>query len=157
MLADLPHGVPIGEVGTKEGHFAREIIAACDPQPLHLFDIAFETLEWFHPEVAELAELHEGRSFETVSAMPDGYFGWLYIDADHTYPYVRNDIAVGAPKVAPDGLLVFNDYCLVSYLERGKPYGVVRAVNELVAEGEWFVRGFAFSVDGYHDIVLGRR
>jgi len=39
---------------------------------------------------------------------PDGYFDWIYIDADHSYSAMSNDAAVCASKLRPGGFLVFN-------------------------------------------------
>ena len=66
----------------------------------------------------------------------DGYFDWIYIDAQHDYEGVKRDIGVARRKVKDAGLLVFNDYIVWSYVEMA-PYGVVAAVNELCREDRW--------------------
>ncbi|MFM8220719.1 MAG: class I SAM-dependent methyltransferase, partial [Planctomycetaceae bacterium] len=50
-----------------------------------------------------------------------------YIDADHSYEAVKDDIAVWYPRVAVGGALCGHDYC------PGWP-GVRKAVDELVAQ-----------------------
>ena len=53
------------------------------------------------------------------------------------------------------GLLVFNDYIMVDH-HYGTPYGVVRAVNELVTASDWKVVGFALQQQMFCDIALCR-
>lgn len=71
-------------------------------------------------------------SFEEVKHVPDEYFDYVYIDADHSYEAVKRDIADWFPKVRPGGVLAGHDY-----VERriGRCcYGVIRAVNEFVEQ-----------------------
>jgi hypothetical protein len=60
----------------------------------------------------------------------DNSIGAVYIDGDHRYEYVKQDIELWYPKVKPGGLVSGDDYS-------DEP--VVRAVNEVV--GEPAVRG----------------
>jgi predicted O-methyltransferase YrrM len=98
--------------------------------------------------------LHEGDSAAGLDSVQDGFFDLIYIDAGHSYAAVKKDSAAAVRKVKEDGVIVFNDYTIWSPME-AKPYGVVRAVNELVCEG-WDVVGFAVAAHGYHDIALQR-
>src|SRR3954467_14239266 len=61
LVKNLPRGGRIAEVGTYRGHFARPILAACDPAELHLIDIDVSLLE---PGVAKDARVsvHRGPS-----------------------------------------------------------------------------------------------
>lgn len=81
-------------------------------------------------------------------------FDLIYVDADHTYEGAKRDIAQATKKLQPDGVLVFNDYELADHA--GNPYGVVPAVNELLANGGWQIIGFALENWMYCDIALGR-
>ncbi len=40
----------------------------------------------------------------------DGYFDIVYIDGDHTYDAVRNDLDAWSSKVRPGGILCGDDY-----------------------------------------------
>ena len=135
LLERLPKGGAVAEVGTLHGDFAREILQIVEPLELHLID------HEIHARVREMAEdqalrdrvrVHHGDSADTLASFPDGSFDWIYIDAQHAYEGVKRDIEVARRKVKTDGLPVFNDYTIWSYVEM-QPYGVVAAVNELCA------------------------
>jgi predicted O-methyltransferase YrrM len=49
-------------------------------------------------------------SREGAGHFEDESIDWVFIDADHSYPSVRADIAAWAPKVRPGGLLSGHDY-----------------------------------------------
>lgn len=155
MAAHLFDGVArIAEVGTWRGGFARHILDACDPDELHLFDQSMDVLA---ASVANdvRVHLHEGDSATLLHKVPDAYFGGIYIDADHSLEGVRRDADVAKRKLAPDGVLIFNDYTLWSVIE-GAPYGVCHAVADLCYDGFEIV-GFAFQFQGYHDVALRHR
>ncbi len=96
----LPHRARVAEVGTYRGHFARHILAACDPAELHLIDIDFSLLD---PAVAAdpRVTLHRGLSHAMLGQFADGTFDWIYIDGDHSYEGASRDAAVASTKVRP--------------------------------------------------------
>lgn len=49
-------------------------------------------------------------STEAAKQFADGYFDYVYIDADHTYEAVRDDIKAWYPKVRQYGILGGHDY-----------------------------------------------
>jgi len=55
---------------------------------------------------------------------------FVYIDADHSYKSVKEDINAWAPKVREGGIVAGHDY----YLTRAGNIGVIAAVNEYVKE-----------------------
>lgn len=59
-------------------------------------------------------------------------FDWVYIDANHKYEYVRDDIEAWFGLVRPGGLLAGHDY-LHGLQSDGFDYGVGRAVDEFAA------------------------
>jgi len=63
-------------------------------------------------------------SLNAATFIPDE-LDFIYIDANHTYPYVKADIENFWPKVKKGGVLGGHDYCKLS----GK-VGVKTAVNE---------------------------
>jgi len=63
------------------------------------------------------------KSTDAVRLFPDKYFDFIYIDANHSYEYVSEDIRIWMPKLKPNSLLAGHDY------SRKHP-GVVRAVHE---------------------------
>lgn len=69
-------------------------------------------------------------SMEVVKDIPDESLDFVFIDADHTYEYVRDDIREWSNKVRPGGIVSGHDY----YVTRLGNRGVVDAVDEYVKE-----------------------
>lgn len=151
LIELLASGGLIAEVGTQYGNWAAEIIEHKEPAELHLFDLTFDRTR-DDVKDAPSVKLHLGKSFEIMAQMPDNFFDWIYVDADHTYEGVKKDIGACIPKLKDEGILVFNDYLTWAPM-LAEPYGVLAAVNELTTQG-WEVCGLALARSGYHDIAL---
>ena len=155
LLEQLPKGGVVAEVGTLHGEFAREILRRVLPRELHVIDHEID------PRVREMADefssvrVHHRDSVEALESFPDGYFDWIYIDAQHSYEGVKRDVGAARRKVTPEGLLVFNDYTMWSYAEM-EPYGVVAAVNELCVEDGWELVYLALPSHMYCDVAVRR-
>jgi SAM-dependent methyltransferase len=65
----------------------------------------------------------------TIEDVTDGNFDLIFIDGDHRYDAVTNDIQHALRLLAPDGLIAFHDY------RSEREPGVTRAVDKLIAEG----------------------
>jgi len=156
----MPTRGRIAELGVQTGELSRYIWETRTPAELHLIDVDLTTwkvAEKFADEIAQgSVVLHEADSADTIAAFPDGYFDFVYIDADHSYEGVIRDIAAAKAKVAPNGFLLFNDYTFWSPTEC-MPYGVVRAVNELCLNDDWEFAYLALGNFGYMDVALRRR
>jgi len=151
LLSELPDGGRIAELGTHKGEFAQQILARCAPQELHVVDIdlsRFDRRLSFDRRV----RCHRGWTHEVVAQFPDGYFDWIYVDADHSYKATLRDARTAAAKVRPGGFLVFNDFAHVDY-DFGQ-YGVHRAVIDFALEARWPMAFFAFSEDALYDVAL---
>jgi predicted O-methyltransferase YrrM len=61
-------------------------------------------------------------SEDAAEAVPDESLDFAFLDGDHTYDAIRNDIEWWLPKVRKGGILLGDDYT-------GRRKGVVRAVN----------------------------
>ncbi len=59
----------------------------------------------------------------------DGFFDFIYIDAEHTYGMVSQDIRLWWPKVRPGGILAVHDYTAA-----GETSEVCRAVDRFVMQ-----------------------
>lgn len=71
------------------------------------------------------------KSDEAYKLYDDEYFDWIYIDADHSYEAVKNDILNWLPKLKKGGLISGHDYDpSISDLNYEK-YGVEKAVREI--------------------------
>lgn len=72
-------------------------------------------------------------SHEAAVKMPDASLDFVYIDGNHTYPYVKRDLELWYPKVKVGGLVSGHDYTVnAEDIIRG--FGVKPAVNEFVAD-----------------------
>lgn len=88
-----------------------------------------------HTEFAkERRTIIVGTSEQAAKLIPDGSLDFAFIDANHEYEYVRQDIKLWYPKVKPTGLLYGHDYN--SRQDRKHIWGVKVAVDEFAAQFE---------------------
>lgn len=81
----------------------------------------FGVEDWVEPIVSTSA---------SASRLPIDGIRLLFVDGSHTYEGVKGDIEAWLPRVAPGGVVVFDDYFGT------KPaWGVRRAVDELLVSG----------------------
>ncbi len=79
-------------------------------------------------------------SILAANMFPNGYLDFVYIDGDHTYEAVKDDINAWLPKVRKGGIIGGHDY------NHRRIPGVKQAVDELFSEVEldchnvWFKR-----------------
>jgi hypothetical protein len=154
MLDFLPKEAVVCEVGVLKGDFSRKILSQCSPKEFHLVDVNFKALQ---ADVSqhENVVMHKGFSYEVLQKFPDGYFDWIYIDADHTYEGVKADIQVAQTKVKPGGYLVFNDFALIARMGLGT-FGVHNAVCEFASEKGWPFAYFCMNGQALYDVALRR-
>ncbi len=133
------------EVGAGAGDFSRHILANCKLKRLFSID------PWSKPEgpegaqVLNLAEpawyaktvekllpfglrsvVLRMYSLEAAELFKAASLDFVYIDADHWYPRITEDLCAWWPKIRPGGLFAGHDYC--------EFHGdVPRAVHEFVA------------------------
>ncbi|MEM9845451.1 MAG: glycosyltransferase family 2 protein [Pseudomonadota bacterium] len=128
----MPKGARCAEIGVWQGDFSAEILNITHPRELVLIDpwdlLAAKTDEHTHNQHADALRMRakydsimqtlgrlpncivrKGFSAEVLESYPDGYFDWVYIDGNHTYEFVLNDILVSARKVRSGGLIAGDD------------------------------------------------
>lgn len=77
-------------------------------------------------------------STQAAAMFDNNIFDLVYIDADHTYESVKNDLNVWYPKVKSGGILSGHDYCEY-YIEVSQTkFGVIKAVNEFLEENDLY-------------------
>jgi SAM-dependent methyltransferase len=79
--------------------------------------------------VADRVTVYEGTSADYLPFLPPAY-DLVFIDGDHSYEAVAEDIRLARERLRPGGLLACHDY--------GRPdkdFGVTQAVDELLAAG----------------------
>lgn len=69
--------------------------------------------------------LVKARSVEAAQRVPDESLDFVFIDANHDYEYVVEDIAAWSKKVRPGGLVCGHDYVVNTEFN----FGVIEAVN----------------------------
>ena len=149
------HGI-VAELGTDHGDFAQMIVKHSSPSELHVVDVTLANFRRsaFAPVIDQgTVQLHESDSVDALRRFPDGYFDWIYVDANHSYDGVKRDIDEAKRKIKDNGLLVFNDYIFWSHREF-MPYGVVQAVNEFCLAEDWELLYLALHPEMYGDVVL---
>lgn len=138
------------EVGTEQGKFAAEIcrdnpdlLALYCVDPYQAYD-RYEQhqtqakLDRFYAEAQERLKalpvgIRRKSSLEAVNEFPDASLDFVFIDANHVYEYVRDDIAAWAPKVRVGGMVSGHDYKPEGQERKPLPFGVIQAVNEYTA------------------------
>ncbi len=153
LVKQLPRRGRVAELGTERGHFARHILAACEPVELHLIDLDFSVLDQRVANDARV-KLHNGMTHEVLAEFPDAYFDWIYVDADHSYAGVSRDAEAAASKVKPGGYLVFNDFAHMDPFLGA--YGVHRAVVDFAVTRGWNFALFAYHPWALYDVALRR-
>ena len=73
--------------------------------------------------------LHHGPSDIMSTTFADASIDCVFLDGDHSYKAVKQDIAVWLPKLKPGGYLYFDDYS-------GSYMGLVKAVDELTDKND---------------------
>lgn len=163
VLARLPDGEVIGaEIGVFGGRMSKRLLAR-PGLTLHMVDnwkampkyrVSQETQDWHLKRCLDLAQEFYGRAYvwhgdsaEQAEAFQDCAFDFVFIDADHSYEGVKNDIEAWYPKLKPSGFIGGHDYA-----NKGEPCGmeVKRAVDEMAeklgrkvvlgGDSTWFYR-----------------
>ena len=164
ILPLLPHGGIVAEVGVFRGGFSRHVLEVCEPATLHLIDSWPETvgsggivgkgddahefvLRRFPREIAAgQVVVHRKTSADAAAAFGERTFDWVFLDANHGYKGMTQDLEAYYPKVKPGGYITGHDYVDV------KNYGVIQAVDEFVEAHP--VRMVALSCDDYPSFIL---
>jgi predicted O-methyltransferase YrrM len=160
ILEFLPQKSVCAELGIWKGEFSHLILETVHPAELHLIDIDATSIESatgrFQSQIKSgQVHLHLGDSAIIMTSMPDQYFDWVYVDADHSYPAVSNELKVIHKKLKPGGLIALNDYTFFGPSDFIK-YGVMEAVNEFCLQNDYEFLYLALQGRGYFDVVLRR-
>jgi hypothetical protein len=175
VLKTLPKNGIIAEVGVAYGDFSEILIDELNPKLFFAIDlfsiIKKEDEPWGKSELAQKQQTHEeyytsrfqskdsvvklkkGYSWDKLAEFEDAYFDYVYLDAGHTYPDVAKDVEILASKIKVGGYIQFNDYATIAptWLI---PFGVARAVNELLLKGDYQMVAFCLQNGGYHDVLV---
>lgn len=155
VLEMLPKGSIGAEIGVHVGDFSQRILEVVSPRELHLIDPweyhpsdtyrrawygggakggqremddrNSRVLKRFKKDIrAGRVKVHRGYSTEILSRFPDRSLDWVYIDGNHMYEFVKQDLALSLRKVKPGGFISGDDYTEAGWWEGG----VKKAVDE---------------------------
>ena len=78
----------------------------------------------------EHVHIHRMSSDDWFATQKDNYFDWIYLDGDHSYEGVLNDLNSSRRVVKDGGIILGDDYAW-PFQRHGKP-GVTAAVDEFI-------------------------
>jgi len=158
ILDALPRHSTGVEIGVHEGDFSRLLLTHVRPARLHLIDpweyrpepeyaqsyyggqagVDQYNLDQRYNRVLKRLHkhlqkqqviIHRQRSSKVTESFPPDYFDWIYIDGDHLYQQVRQDLEEFGQRVKPGGWIAGGGFRSGAWWCDG----VVRAVEEYVA------------------------
>ena len=68
---------------------------------------------------------------EAALSLPDRHFDWVYVDGDHSFKAVMDDLEAWLPKMKSGGLLVADDY---NWKDEAGRRSVKMAIDALIEE-----------------------
>ncbi|MGH2787268.1 MAG: class I SAM-dependent methyltransferase [Actinomycetota bacterium] len=157
VLNTMPKNSVCAEVGVWKGDLSAEILGVVRPKKLHLIDpwmfvnderfadawyggavsrdqrdmdLIYEGVtQRFSTEIEQgTVEVHRRASADSTHLFADEYFDWVYIDGNHLYEAVKEDLEGFLPKLKKGGLLAGDDYTSGGWWDGG----VKRAVDEFI-------------------------
>lgn len=173
-IGTLKKNIKIIEVGVAAGDFSNEILKQLNPEKLVLIDTFDQCdpmlaakdrpLRYLEGENEQFikerfkdysqVEIIRGVGSEVLPTINDK-FDMIYLDSNHQYDNVCNEIMASIPLLNEDGIIAINDYTI--YNPDGDDYGTIKAANGfLIANPDWEVIGFALNEEMYCDVYLRR-
>lgn len=163
FLQIMPKNAVVAEVGVQEGTFSSFIIQHTDPIKLYLIDCwEFQDPRIFDDPEANVNQDAQDELYNKVktkfsdnpnviilkkyskdaaSMFPDEFFDWVYIDSNHAYEAVKEDLSLWYPKVKKGGFICGHDYL---HFER-HGFGITKALNEFMRDNNLY---FTYLTDG---------
>ena len=145
LLNFLGKDLIIAEIGVFKGEFSKFIFENLNPKELFLVDIfegyvgsgdkdgnnmqftnlekEYESLISYFSQNKNVTIIKEN-SKNFISLLDDEFLDLIYIDGDHDYDGVKNDLNLSYDKIKNGGYICGHDYVSPRF------EGVVRAVNE---------------------------
>lgn len=147
VRTELGTDIKVAEIGVLKGKFAKEMINSLLPSEYigidpykKYFDkpcLSYHrqiTINQVYENTNKLIEglghkLYRMTSEEAAPLFYNNYFDLVYLDGDHRYEFVKQDIELWYDKIKIGGILSGHDY-----VKRPKrqQYGVIKAVDEFV-------------------------
>lgn len=157
LLRLMPKHSVCAEIGVWKGEFSQRILEIVEPSQLFLIDpwsfAEGEGDQWhggnqghatdqlamdgvYRSVLSRLGTLDNvtvvrDTSTNAVTQFDDELFDWIYIDGNHSYECVRDDLEKYLPKVKPHGYVTGDDY----FWAPAEEFPIKRAVQEVVRSG----------------------
>lgn len=131
MILAFEKNLKIAELGVFRGEFSKIIYNICKPSKLYLVDLYngiftsgdkdgknYQTVNLEDEMYRIQSEFSNDSSVEVIkestieflSKLTDGYLDMVYIDADHSYSGVMDDLELSYKKVKVGGYICGHDY-----------------------------------------------
>jgi len=156
ILENIPKRSVGIEIGVYEGEFSSQILKRRNPKKLHLVDpwkyVPEYENAWYggsdtsqkdmdrkYEKVKDKfgkqiksgrVEIHRKSSNDAVHLFDESSIDWVYIDGNHLYEYVSQDLSNYYRKVKNSGLVMGDDYDYEGWWDNG----VKKAVDEFVED-----------------------
>lgn len=163
-------GFKVGaEIGVERGNYSEVICRAVPGLHLYCVDawrayggyrehVSQTKLDGFFASTQERLKDHHVTflrdwSVEAAKQVPDGSLDFVYIDGNHTLPFVIADLAAWTPKVRKGGIIAGHDFSRRTNMQGTQRYDVhvVEAVTTWTAVygiSPWFLLGRKDVVEG---------
>ena len=140
----------ICEIGVDKGRFIKnmalcepDLIVGIDPwnhEKIAFYDSPLDKLKIRYKKILQWAgeqqfkvKIIRDYSINAVKLFPDKFFDFIYIDADHSYEAIKQDLKIWWPKTKKPGIIAGHDYKKGAVSKRTKiRYGIYEAINEFV-------------------------
>ena len=153
LLEKIKPGDECAEIGVFKGDFS-ECIIKMDPSKLHLIDpwesimdvparwhaIPQEEMDLIKNEVKvkfnsdSRVNIIEKYSIDALDNFEEGSVDWMYLDANHSYSFIQQDLENWWTKVKPGGVLCGNAYQDDDAQIRLLDFGVIPAVDAFLED-----------------------
>lgn len=178
LLRYLPNNAKIAEIGVARGKFSVQIRRICTPRFFALVDPWIEQdksvyvndnnnvnmseqEQRFRKVVAKFecsSEKSECRvirkfSLDAAKDFEDGFFDWIYVDANHALAPCLSDLRAWAPKVKSDGFICGHDFASHA-AARSADFGVIDAVRDFTRETKTLLA--AITVEHFPTFVIAK-
>jgi hypothetical protein len=175
----LPKGGVFVEIGVAPGDYSAAIMENCLLDlfiAIDLFTIHEAEMIWGRPIVevfggktheafyrdrfedaiaSDRMRLMAGDSSEWLAQLHDACVDVAYVDADHTFEFVREELALLDRKVSRAGWIVLNDYVMGTITgARFERYGVIQATHEFMIAQNWELVYLALHPKMHCDVAL---
>ena len=134
------------EIGVQCGYYSRILLEAIPSLNLLCVDSWSKFLpnDFYEDAVRNLSAypgctVLRGASVIVAKMVPDKWLDFVFIDADHSYQSVYEDLQAWVPKVRDGGIVSGHDYF------RKDQIGVIRAVDKFIEES-----GYKLNILGWH-------